>query len=319
MARDATPLDLRGNFRFYPHLLGAAMKAAREAAASTFMWKSAEKGGLDMACRQAKGKSHLRSMHLLHGDFARLQDVSRAAGGSACFPFGKLFATAQGANIFHRDGRHPARLETEIVKRSDRVKARRPASSNAPAWLNRSAWPRTSSTATRSPRPFDMDYSVILHKVERTLTEIDPLRLFDQALARRGSLASVGSDVLLRHRGIDNGAGKIDRLRPPPRRAPEAKHSTGLRPCADARSSTTDPVEDQCSIFLAAVDTARRRTSVFEDMQPRHQAVRQMAGAVRINAAHPVRQKLPVNLIRQNDLLVAHVEDLVQRERNISC
>ena len=52
-----------------------------------------------------------------------------------------------------------------------------------------------------------------------TLTEIDPgpLRLFDQTLARLVDQLGVGreGDVLLRHRGVDHGAGEVGGLRGP--------------------------------------------------------------------------------------------------------
>ena len=119
------------------------------------------------------------------------------------FPFlGKLFAdSAYQGPVFHRAlaGILPD-LETEIVKRSDRVLRPSPGVgwSNAIAWLNAAAdWPRTgrTSTATRSPssssRPFDScsENSVILHKVSgRTL------RVFDYANGYMSKGRATGSD-----------------------------------------------------------------------------------------------------------------------------
>ena len=130
---------------------------------------------------------------LLHG-IVTAADVQDRAGGLALlatlfglFPFlGKLFAdSAYQGPVFHRAlaGILPD-LETEIVKRSDRVKGfvvqpRRWVVERTIAWLNRCrrlAKDWETSTATRpssSSRPFDScsENSVILHKVSgRTLS-----------------------------------------------------------------------------------------------------------------------------------------------------
>ena len=169
------------------------------------------------------------------------------------------------------------------------------------------------------------------------LAEIDTglLRLLDQALAGPVHQLGVGreGDVLLGNRSVDDGAGEIDRLGCSglhrhrqallhQRRQTLLAHA--LAPAGHRRTVQRKPVAEKLLATEVLVIGVLKPASanlvvgkvvgVLENMQPRHQPRRQrrLTRTVRINRAQLLRQKLPVDPVRQNHLRVAHVENLIQ-------